>query len=286
MPRQIGDEFERHIAHRNEHQELEIRNQAEQRRREAEAAARGVRNNLHDEEPTASQLRRDTIPEVPPRPRRRAPQPQPPATPPASLLDGRSDSGEGDSQETIRNLREQLRDKTREHEESLSEIERLKNKINETEEELQGIHELQVAAIDQARLAEANRFRERYDRLREVLTRTEEEKREAVRKRDESERESEDLRRQLRRAEEELQEQRLRETIPRSEVVDDTRTIGGSSIGQTRSSQDKRSERGSQRRSSRYAVRSTWSSESVDRPRRDLVRFRPIKAREAYIMGA
>jgi hypothetical protein len=259
---------------------LEIRNQAEQRRREAEAAARGVRNNLHDEEPTASQLRRDTIPEVPPRPRRRAPQPQPPATPPASLLDGRSDSGEGDSQETIRNLREQLRDKTREHEESLSEIERLKNKTNETEEELQGIHELQVAAIDQARLAEANGFRERYDRLREVLTRTEEEKREAVRKRDESERESEDLRRQLRRAEEELREQRL------GEVVDDTRTIGGSSIGQTRSSQDKRSERGSQRRSSRYAVRSTWSSESVDRPRRDLVRFRPIKARDAYIMGA
>jgi len=287
MSRQIGDAFERHIARRNENRELEIRHEAEQRRRDAEAAGREVRNKLHDEDLTASQPRIDTIPEVPPRPQRRAPQPQPPATPPASLLDGHGDNGEGgkNSQEIICNLQDQLRNRTREHEESLREIERMNNEINELKRELQGIHERQVAAIDQARLAEANRFGEQYDRLREVLTRTEEEKNEAARRRDESEHEIEELRRQLRQVRAELQEQRLREPMPRSDAVGDARTIGRPSTRQT--SRDRRSERGSQRRYSReHVVRSTWDSESADHPRHELIRVRPLRTCEAYLMGA
>lgn len=61
-------------------------------------------------------------------------------------------------QEISRNPRDQLCDRTREHEESLRVVERVNNQINEKERELEGIHERQVAAIDQARLVEASRF--------------------------------------------------------------------------------------------------------------------------------
>lgn len=286
MPRQIGVAFERHIAHQNEKRELEIRQEAERRHRDAEAAGREVRNNLHDEEPTASQSGIDTIPVVPPRPQRRAPQPQPPTTPPASLLDGADDNVEGgmNPQEIIIDLQDQLRDMTSKHDESLREIERMNNEINERERELQGIHEREVAAIDQARLDEANRLGERYDRLKIVLARIEEEKKEAVTRRDESELEIEVLRGQLQRVRAELQEQQLREPMPQSDTVDDARTIGRSSTHQSRSSRDRRSEAGAQRRySTEHMVRSTWDSKSADRPRHEIIRIRQLSTWGAFV---
>lgn len=273
MQPSIGDYFQRHIARENESRQQYVRQQAaEVRQADIEAAGRSVRANLHVDEPVVVSELSSTRNPAPreerlPRWNREAPiRPELPATPPASMLDGINDNGNGEAsggsmstEEIISSLQDQLQNKEREQRESKREIERLRQRIRDKENEMQRLRASQLMALHQGLLDEVRRLREQYNEQKSILDEVLEEKNEVTRRLDEKETEIDGLRQHLWQARAEMQEQQQQQIMqqvpqpaPRSDgAVDggDNRTLGRMLTGQhSRSNRNRRGGTGSQRR--------------------------------------
>ncbi|KAG8531625.1 uncharacterized protein KY384_003256 [Bacidia gigantensis] len=149
-----------------------------------------------------------------------APQPslrpsQLPATPPSFSGDdgGLHNDSTNSTIETIRSLETQLEQAKRYHRSAQKDLEQKNRRIAELEGEAQVAHDHQVQAIENDRSAEVGKWERKYSMLREVLGRSEEEKKRLKEVLRELEANEDKLYRELRRARGDLDGQRERERV-------------------------------------------------------------------------